>query len=311
VVVYLPLDTRSHAKRFLNQVHPDLIVFVKYEIWPHFLLEAQQRNIKSILISALFRENQLYFKPYGGFMRKALFTFNHIFTQNLASKQLLEHIGYTRASVSGDTRFDRVFQQLNQDNSLPFVATFKQNNLCVVAGSTWPEDEVLFVEYIHALKRNDIKFILAPHTLHPAKINRLKNAFGEKAILFSERAQANLSQYQVLIVDTIGLLSKIYSYADLAYVGGAMGTSGLHNTLEPAVFGIPIVIGKNYKNFPEAHDMLASGGMLSVKNKGEFNHSLNTLLADPILMKYLGAKNFDYIKKNTGADIQILNYLRI
>lgn len=309
-VVYLPLDTKKNAKKFLDLVHPELIVFVKYDIWPNYLLEAKKRNIKAILISALFRSNQIYFKSYGGFMKKALFSFNHIFSQDLNSKELLETINYTNTTVSGDTRFDRVYNQLEQDNSLRFIENFKQDSICLVAGSTWPEDEELLVNYINSTDKS-LKMVIAPHTINKNKIEKLRSSITKKTVLYSEKDSVELVNYEVLIIDTIGLLTKIYSYANIAYVGGAMGTTGLHNTLEPAVFAVPIIIGNNYKKFPEAHAMIKSDGMRAVSNQAEFNSVLDSLLKNPDEIKVRGTKNFDYIKKNTGAVIQITNYLRI
>lgn len=310
VVVYLPWDTKSNAKRFLDYVHPELIVFVKYEVWPNILLEAKKRNIRAILVSALFRKDQAYFKGYGGLMRKALFSFEHIFTQNKSSMELLNSIGYENASVSGDTRFDRVYSQLNLDNTLSFINSFKQDNICVVAGSTWPEDENLFIDYINARATDKVKFIIAPHNIHKASIEKLKNSLQVKTALYSEMDSVDLKEMKVLIIDTIGLLSKIYSYATIAYVGGATGKTGLHNTLEPAIFGVPIIIGNHYEKFPEAIDMIEQKGMIPVKNQEEFDKKLSFLTQNGTLIKELGIKNFNYIEKNRGAIIQILAYLR-
>ena len=310
VVVYLPWDTKTNAKRFLDYVNPELIVFVKYEVWPNILLEAKKRNIKAILISALFRKDQIYFKQYGTLMKKALLSFDHIFTQNKPSEELLHSVGYHKTTVSGDTRFDRVYSQLEQDNNLDFVSTFKQDDLCVVAGSTWPEDESYFVNYSNSVKPENTKFIIAPHNIHKGSIEKLKNSFDEKAVLYSERNSVDLTQMKILIIDTIGLLSKIYSYSNIAYVGGAAGNTGLHNTLEPAVFGVPIIIGSNYQKFPEAKEMIVEKGMLTVKNQFEFNENLSYLINNPSEIIKIGSKNFDYIEKNRGAVIQIITFLR-
>ena len=310
VVVYLPWDTKSNAKKFLDYVHPELIVFVKYEVWPNILLEAKKRNIKAILISALFRKDQIYFKSYGGLMKRALFSFEHIFTQNKSSEELLNSLGYINTTVSGDTRFDRVFSQLELDNTLDFVSTFKQNTTCVVAGSTWPEDEAYFIHYINSKPTENLKFIIAPHHISKASIEKLKSSLKVKTALYSEKDSVDLKEMKVLIIDTIGLLSKIYSHASIAYVGGAAGTTGLHNTLEPAVFGVPIIIGSHYEKFPEASDMIVQNGMISVKNQEEFDENLSFLVENRLETQKLGTKNFDYIKKNRGAVIQILAYLR-
>lgn len=309
VVVYLPLDTKKNAKHFLKLVHPELILFIKYDIWPNFLNTIKEQKHRALLISALFRKEQSFFKFYGKPMRKALFAFEHIFTQNEDSKIILEQIGYKSASVTGDTRFDRVLNQLKQNNTLDFIDQFKNNKFCVVAGSTWPEGENFIVNYINKTTKN-IKFIIAPHNIKSNQINLLKKRINKKTLLFSEKNNKNLSEYQVFIIDAIGILSKIYNYADIAYVGGALGKTGLHNTLEPAVFGIPIIIGNDYKKFPEAKDMILQKSMFSVSNSHDFNTTLNALISDENKRKYAGDMNLKYITKQKGAIIQIANYIR-
>ncbi|MGB1211189.1 MAG: 3-deoxy-D-manno-octulosonic acid transferase [Lacinutrix venerupis] len=311
VVVYLPLDSKANARTFLNIVNPELTVFVKYEIWPNFLNELKKRNLKAILISASFRKNQSFFKWYGKQTRKALFAFEHIFTQNEVSKTLLKDINYNNVTVSGDTRFDRVSNQLKQDNTLNFIEEFKNNNLCVVIGSSWPEDERLIINYINTYSNENIKFIIAPHNIKSTQIEELKNNISKSSILFSKKENKALENYQVLILDTIGLLTKVYSYADIAYVGGALGSTGLHNTLEAAVFGVPIIIGNNHKKFPEAQSMIDNRGMISISNQEELNKSLNLFITNQALRTEFGTNNFKFIEKNKGAIIQILDFLRI
>ncbi|WP_366841649.1 glycosyltransferase N-terminal domain-containing protein [Lacinutrix sp.] len=309
VVVYLPLDTKANAKRFLNLAHPELTVFVKYEIWPNILNELKRRTLKVVLISAAFRKNQSFFKWYGKNTKSALFAFDHIFTQDEASKRLLKNIGYSKVTVSGDTRFDRVTNQLTQDNTLDFVSKFKGDNLCAVIGSSWPEDEKLIVNYINNEANKDVKFIIAPHNIKSSQIEGLKHSISKTCILFTEKEEKKISNYQVLILDTIGLLTKVYNYADIAYVGGAMGKTGLHNTLEAAVFGIPIIIGNNHLKFPEAQKMIDNKGMVSISNQSELTKTLNLFLADRVLMNKCGDKNFNFINKNKGAVVHILDFL--
>lgn len=312
IVVYLPLDTKKNAKRFLDIVNPDYTIFVKYEIWPNFLLELKKRNHKAILISAVFRKNQAFFRGYGNFMTSALFAFNHIFTQNEDSKTLLERINYKNVSVSGDTRFDRVSNQLKIDNSVDFIEKFKQDNLCIVFGSTWPEDDKLYMDYINQLDFNDIKVVIAPHNIKYGYIASLKSQINSKSICFSELSnEKKLSSNNVFILDTIGYLSRVYSYADIVYVGGAAGTTGLHNILEPAVFGTPIIIGKNYNKFPEAKALIELDGVTSVSNSTEFKSTLDTLISNSSLREKQGQVNKNYVEKNKGAVIQILDYIRI
>ncbi|MGV8813970.1 MAG: 3-deoxy-D-manno-octulosonic acid transferase [Gelidibacter sp.] len=309
VVVYLPMDTKANAKRFVKLVHPELTIFVKYDIWPNYLSELKNRSLRAILISASFRKEQSYFKFYGGMMRNALRAFEHIFVQNENSKTLLNAIDLNNVTVAGDTRYDRVSDQLLQDNTLPFIDQFKDNKLCVVVGSSWPEDEILFVDYINSIQSKKVKFIIAPHNIKSNQIDQFVNQLQRKTVLFSDKENKDLSEYEVFIIDTIGILSKVYSYADLAYVGGAMGKTGLHNILEPAVFGIPVIIGKNYKKFPEAYQMIANGGVISIKDSQELKNNLDTLIKNPEKRNQLGNLNAAFILKNKDAVIQIMNYI--
>ncbi|WP_246109154.1 3-deoxy-D-manno-octulosonic acid transferase [Seonamhaeicola algicola] len=311
VVVYLPLDTLKNASKFINMVKPELTIFVKYDIWPNILNTLKEKQLKAILISANFRANQSYFKFYGKKLKNALFAFDHIFTQNETSKKLLNSINYKNVTVTGDTRFDRVYSQLQQNNTLNFIETFKNNQLCVVAGSTWPEDEALLIDFINNTEHKNVKFIIAPHNIKANQINNLKEQLHPKTVLFTEKENSNLPNAQVFIINTIGILSKIYNYANIAYVGGAMGNTGLHNTLEPAVFGVPIIIGKNYDKFPEAADMINFGGMFSIANNQELSEILSKLITKSDFCNKAGSKNLNYIKNNKGAVIQILSYLRI
>ncbi|WP_034061276.1 3-deoxy-D-manno-octulosonic acid transferase [Lacinutrix jangbogonensis] len=311
VVIYLPLDTKVNAKRFLDLVRPELTVFVKYEIWPNILNELKKRQLKAILISAVFRKNQSFFKWYGKETKSALFAFEHIFTQNEASKILLEEIEYNNVTVSGDTRFDRVSNQLLQDNTLDFVSEFKGDSLCIVIGSSWPEDEKLIVKYINEKANNSTKFIIAPHNIKTTQIENLKRSISKTCVLFSEKDKQSLKAKQVLILDTIGLLTKVYNYADIAYIGGAMGTTGLHNTLEAAVFGVPIIIGKNHEKFPEAKAMIKNKGLLSISNQEQLNKNLNLFVTNKTVRTEYGLSNFNFINKNKGAVDQILRFLCI
>ena len=309
VVVYLPLDQKAAVKSFLDVVHPELVVFVKYDLWPNYLLEIKRRNITSILISALFRPSQAYFKFYGGWLKNLLFTFDHIFTQDTNSKVLLNSIGYRAVTVSGDTRFDRVGDQLKIDNTLDFIAEFKNNQICVVAGSTWPEDETLLIDYINSSKE-ETKFIIAPHNMDLNQLKSVVKQLKKPTVLYSNYTTETLKDKTVFIIDTIGLLSKIYSYANIAYIGGGMGTSGLHNTLEAATFGLPIVIGKNYQKFPEAKAMLFSGGLFSISDFESLESTLNMLINDSQKRTESGQKNKDYIEGNKGASKLVMSKLK-
>ena len=309
IVIYLPLDRKSRVNSFLKLANPKLVVFVKYDLWPNYLRELKRRQIKTVLISALFRPSQPYFKFYGRWFKGLLFTFDHIFTQDTVSKKLLNSIGYTTVTVSGDTRFDRVENQLKIDNTLDFIAEFKNNQLCVVAGSSWPEDDALLVQYINNCELGT-KFILAPHTIDSTKLNRLEKQLQKPTVRYSNYKNEALETKTVFIIDTIGLLSKIYSYADIAYIGGGMGSSGLHNTLEAATFGVPIIIGKNYQKFPEAKALRAKGGLFSVDSTVALQSLLDRLLKEPQRRIELGQKNKAYIAANKGATAVIMSKLK-
>lgn len=308
VVCYLPMDTKQNVNAFLNASHPELTLFIKYEIWPNYLKELKKRSIPTLLISALFKNKQIYFRGYGGFMRNALTAFEHFYVQDDSSKKLLQGINFNNVTVSGDTRLDRVYEILERNNQLNFMKKFKQQSFCMVAGSTWPQDEKIIVPYINSSSSKE-KFVIAPHTLDPSHILDLRNSITRKCILFSEIENQNIEDADVLIVDTIGILTKIYSYADVAYVGGGFVT-GLHNTLEPAVFGIPVVIGPNYKGFIEAENLVRLGGIISVRDEEGFFQIAKKLFSNQGLRKSIGQINEQYILNNKGASIQIMEQIR-
>ncbi len=307
-VVYLPMDTQANAKKFIAAIHPSLALFVKYEFWPNYLLELKKKNIPTLLVSGVFRKNQIFFKSYGSFMRKALGSFDHFFLQDEYSEVLLKNIGFKNLTVSGDTRFDRVSHQIEMDNTLRFAEEFKGDSICIVCGSTWPEDEVLLLDYINSAPEN-VKFIIAPHKIELDKIENFKEKIIKKTILHSQIDEVNIAEYSVLIIDCIGLLSKIYSYADIAYVGGAAGKTGLHNILEPATFGVPIVIGKNYNEFPEAIRLQDLAGLFSVKNPSECDEILSKLVNNINFRNKTGMIAGHFVNKNTGATQKIVNYI--
>ncbi|HUH46633.1 MAG TPA: glycosyltransferase N-terminal domain-containing protein [Arenibacter sp.] len=308
LITYLPLDTPKNAKRFVELVNPKLVIFVKYEIWPNYLRVLAENKTPVILISAIFKKEQIYFKSYGGFMGKALTGFSHIFVQNANSVNLLRSIGCTNVSLGGDTRFDRVMEILERDNHLKFMEDFRNNSPILVAGSTWPEDEEILVPQINNSPPT-LKYVLAPHNIKSEHIRKLRDSIQKKTVLYSEMDQKDLADYEVLIIDTIGLLTKIYSYATIAYVGGGFAT-GLHNTLEPAVFGIPVIIGPKYKGFKEAGDLVQLGGVLVVTSKLEYSDLIKKLNQEKNYLQGTGAINRSYVSKNKGATLQIMDYIR-
>ncbi|MGB5237167.1 MAG: glycosyltransferase N-terminal domain-containing protein [Flavobacteriaceae bacterium] len=307
-VCYLPMDTKRNVERFLGTVRPVLAIFIKYEVWPNYLKSLQSRKVPVVLISAIFSRRQVYFKWYGRFMRKALRRFTKIFVQNEESQKLMHEIGIEDTVLSGDTRFDRVAVIREQGGKLDFMEAFKKDHHCFVAGSSWPEDEEIILNYIHN-HHPELRTVIAPHDIKSDHIKQLQNKLKVPSVLFSELDGNSLDGVQVLIIDTIGLLTRIYQYADIAYVGGGFAT-GLHNTLEPAVFGIPVLIGPKYHNFQEAIDLVHRKGVLVVKGVSDFNRYMDQLLEDPDFCKNTGLINSDYITAKRGASIQITDYLR-
>ena len=306
VTVYLPLDTPQNAERFIRKINPELVFFIKYEYWPNYLKVLADKQIKTYLISGVFRENQLFFKWYGGFYRKALDAFTYFFVQNESSKTLLMQLGKTNVMVSGDTRFDRVATILEKDNLLDFIGEFKNNTQTVVVGSSWPKDEALLVNYLNQ-STHALKWIIAPHNIKPEQIKSLAQSITKKTVLFSEREGKNLADYEVFIIDTIGILTKIYSYADLAYVGGGFGHPGVHNLLEPATFGVPIICGPHYSHFAEATALVQMGGCVSIQSPKELQEALDTLIQNPDIRHEKGHICQTFVQMNTGATQKIIN----
>lgn len=308
VVVYLPLDTKANAQKFMDLAHPELVFFIKYEFWPNYLNEVKKRNTEAYLISGLFRENQIFFKWYGGFYRNALKAFNHLFVQYESSKKLLQGIGFTNVTVSGDTRYDRVSRILERDNTLPFIEQFIDGKTIIVFGSSWPKGEALFTDFINSSE--GVKYIIAPHTIGESHITELQNAITKKTVLFTEMEGKNLAEYDVFIANTIGILGKIYSYADAAYVGGGFGTAGLHNILEPAAFGVPIIIGPNHQKFPEAVALVQMGGCIVVNNKAEMEEALTQLAYNDAYRAEKGHIAGTFVSMNRGAVTIIMNKIQ-
>jgi len=319
VTVYLPLDTISNAKKFIELVHPEMAFFIKYEYWPNYLNELKNHSLsfgtKTYLISGILRENQAFFKWYGSFYRNALKTFDYFFVQNESSKKHLQSIGFNNVKVSGDTRFDRVVSILERNNSLGFIEQFKDNTTTIVIGSSWPKDESLLVNYINQ-SSDDVKFIIAPHNIKLEQIQELKKSITKKTVLFSEKEEMlkqvqhnKIEDFQVFIIDTIGILTKIYSYADIAYVGGGFGNPGVHNILEPATFGVPVVIGPNYSHFAEATALVNMEGCISIQNQTQLNEAFDLLLLNEDERLEKGHICSTFVQMNKGATQTIMNHI--
>jgi 3-deoxy-D-manno-octulosonic-acid transferase len=308
-VFYLPLDTAAHARTFLDAVRPRLAVFVKYEFWYHFLSELHHRQIPTICVSAIFRPDQAFFKPWGGLFRRILVSFTHIFTQNEASAELLRSIGIRQVSVAGDTRFDTVVSTAAAPpKSLPLLEAFAADKAPVlVVGSSWPADISIVAPPLRHILGDGIKLrvIVAPHELHESGLRQLEAMVPGQAIRYSAAHLDTVAQASILVIDSIGLLRELYRYGSFAYVGGAFG-KGLHNTLEAAVFGLPLTFGPRYEKFQEAQEMVALGGARPVESSAHLEAVLRAWLQDNKLRQLASKTNRQYVLDHAGATAKIM-----
>ena len=305
-VFYLPADTRKNAKKLIELIRPEKVFFVKYEFWFYYINELKKQNIPLYLISAIFRDDQLFFKnfPWGKWYRQMLSGFSHFFVQDEKSVELLDSIGIRNVTKAGDTRFDRVAEIVRSGKSIPVVEKFKGNQILVVAGSTWKPDEELLVQYIQS--HPEVKFIIAPHETKAANVERLINLLKSPVICYTEATETAVVNKQVMIVDTIGVLSSIYKYADLAYIGGGFGV-GIHNTLEAAIFGMPIVFGPNFRKFNEANILVKLGVSFPVADFSALETILDSLLNDAEKRILISQICITFTNENIGATQLILN----
>ncbi|MBO9593552.1 MAG: 3-deoxy-D-manno-octulosonic acid transferase [Niabella sp.] len=309
-VFYLPLDTPQNARRFIQIVKPALAVFVKYEYWYHLLQALKKTGTPTLLVSALFRENAVFFKSYGGFHRKMLRCFTHIFVQNAESKHRLAAVmPADQITVAGDTRFDRVVQIASGFTPIPAIETFTRRKLfTVVAGSTWPDDEKKLASYIK-LKNSNISLIIAPHEVNEEHINEISTLF-PGAIRFSRLKEEPQPEGSVLVIDNIGMLSRLYHYADITYIGGGFNKSGIHNTLEAAVFSKPVVFGPNYEKFAEAKALIKNGGAISYSTEDQLTTAIEELKNNPQFRQEAGQSAGRFVAEHTGATHIICAYIR-
>ncbi|HTI59192.1 3-deoxy-D-manno-octulosonic acid transferase [Mucilaginibacter sp.] len=306
-VYYLPLDTAANARHFIDAIQPTIAVFTKYEYWYHYFYELNRKNVPLFVISGIFRPNQVFFKWYGSLYREMLGFVTHFFVQDENSKNLLQNIHITNVSVSGDTRFDRVWANAQSPKSFPLIQEFTKGSQVFIAGSTWPEDEELLAQLIKT--QPNWKFIIAPHEIKEEKINRFiallpENSTSKYSLLTAHHAPLT---NQTLIIDNIGILSSLYQYGQVAYIGGGFG-AGIHNTLEAAAFGLPVIFGPNYHKFKEARDLVSLELGFSINNAEELKETFSYLMDDTHL-KSISKKIKDYVKENTGATEMIMKYL--
>ena len=308
-VTYLPLDTKQNAKDFLDFVKPDVVLFVKYEFWYHFLNEPKQKNVPIILFSAAFRKEQIFFKWYGGLFRTMLNMFSKIFVQSKESSDLLSSIGI-ESEVAYDTRFDRVHQIAEDHQSFPAIERFKIGSKLLVAGSTWHKDEELIQQCIHDDLLRDYKYIIAPHQRDLNRISALRKKLKVRCTLFSELTLQNAGETDVVIVDTIGNLASLYAYAEIAYIGGGFN-AGVHNVLEAAVYGMPIIFGPRYQKSLEAIELKKLFSAFDISSYKDFKCTLASLTGgDQRREMFAGLKAKQYVKDNLGGTDIIFSYLQ-
>ena len=301
---YLPLDTKKNAKTFIDIVNPSITFFVKYDFWANYLNELQSKNLKHYVIAAIFRENQYFFQKRNKWMLNILSKVDHYFVQNENSRKLLEDHEINQVSVVNDTRFDRVLDIAKNRKDLPLIELFKGEKPLFIAGSTWAKDEEIIQKLIKTID-NRFKYIIAPHEINETQITKLEEKIKSKTIRYSIATKQNISTAQVLIIDNIGLLSALYAYADIAYIGGGFG-KGIHNILEPATFGMPIFIGLNNAKFKEAQDLKEIGVAKEINSDKEMIRYCEYLLNNKNHWNELKIKSKQYVRQNSGATKKIV-----
>lgn len=306
-IFYLPIDTRKNAKVFIDLINPKIAIFVKYEFWYFYLRYLNKKGIPTYVISANFRESQVFFKPYGKWYRRFLQNFDHLFVQNQHSLDLLKSIGITNVTVAGDTRFDRVVKVAQEAKHFSFIEQFCGGETIIVAGSTWPKDEELLVEFFNQAPEN-VKLIIVPHEITQTHIQGIQQSYPHKSILYTNRDNEDPKSSRLLIIDTIGMLSSIYRYGHIAYVGGGFG-AGIHNTLEAATFGLPVVFGPNYHKFQEAKDLIVQKAAFSINSTKELSDFLNSLINDEQKRLDMGANSKKFVLSGVGAAEKILTQI--
>ncbi|GAC1526695.1 MAG: glycosyltransferase N-terminal domain-containing protein [Sediminibacterium sp.] len=313
-VFYLPMDGPSHANRFLNIVQPGLVIFVKYEFWNYYLHETRQRNIPLLMVSGIFRKEQPFFQWYGGFHKQMLDCFTHFFVQNQSSVALLAGAGLTEnVSLSGDTRFDRVITIANQFQPITLVEHFCDGHQVIVAGSTWTEDDEALDHFANTHPR--IRFIIAPHAIEADRLKECLSLYKHAMLYSAYEAAVALgvelpSSLNVLIIDNMGMLSKLYHYATICYIGGGFGDDGIHNILEAAVYAKPVLFGPVYDKYFEATELLNEGGAFSVEDALELERMIHELLTQRQVYDQAAAASLNYVRTNSGATEKIMQYIQ-
>ncbi len=304
-VLYLPMDGKKAAADFIARINPTLVLWVKYEYWFYYLTELKERNIPVLLVSGIFRENQPFFKFYGKIWRQMLGSFDHLFVQNENSLELVKSLQQNNVSIAGDTRFDRVNKIAFESHCLPIIEKFCAGSTVIVCGSTWDEDEELLMHY--AKVHRSIKLIIAPHEIDKENLQDVHKEFPD-AVFYSE-LEHQFREAQVMIIDNIGMLSKLYKYANITYVGGGFRKPGIHNILEAAVYGKPVIFGPVYEKFDEANNLVSAGGAFSVETALELEALLDEFLSDPEKLMAAGKIAGNFVAEQCGATQKIMDYI--
>ena len=307
VVCYLPFDKPQNVRKFLDLAHPCMAFFIKYEFWKNYLDELHRRNIPVYSVSSIFRPDQVFFKSYGKEYSKVLGNFDHLFVQNQLSKDLLKGVGIENVTVAGDTRFDRVLQIRQQAKDLPLVEAFKQGKLTFIAGSSWQPDEDLFIEYFN--NHPEVRLIIAPHVIGEDHLQQIIGKVQGKVLRYTQATMENVQDARCLIIDCFGLLSSIYRYGEIAYIGGGFGT-GIHNTVEAAVYGVPVIFGPNHQKFMEAKELIACGGAFTINGADDLKTLLDRLLSDESFLRESGEKAGAYVTSRAGAADIVMKYIK-
>lgn len=311
-VLYLPFDTKHNVRRFLNAVQPEMVFFIKYEFWPNYLTQLRRRGIPTYLISGIFRDNQLFFRPYGGFYRRLLTSFHTLFVQNDASFKRLSEIGQgEKTIVAGDTRYDRVLDVKREAQSYEIMETFqqeanRQSSVLLIAGSTWPEDEQILLPFINQQKQ--LRLVIAPHQIDEGHLKQIESQLNRKTLRYSRANTDNITQAEVLLIDSFGMLSSLYRYGKIAYIGGGFG-AGIHNTLEAAVYSIPVLFGPKHQKFNEARMLLEAEGGFCIKNETDFQTIMLHFLHSEADRQHAGDCAGRLVKQSSGGTDLIYNRL--
>lgn len=302
LVCYLPMDTPRNARAFVQLIHPEVAFFIKYEFWANFIFQLDRANIPLYIFSSIFRKNQVFFRWYGSFFLNLLSRFKMIFVQDESSEKLLKSYGVSAVEIAGDTRFDRVCQIASQAKHLPIAEAFSKDAKVLVCGSTWPPDEALIIPFMNS--HPEYKLLIASHEVHQSRLDSICKAIDEPYVSYSTTTPQEAQEARCLVVDCIGVLSSLYQYGQVAYIGGGFGV-GIHNTLEAAVWGLPVVFGPNYQRFKEARELIACGGAFSIETSTQFAQEIEACFMDP----ERGDQARHYVDEHRGATTSIINFV--